>query len=175
MADYITDTRLAALLRSGRDGAQDTPHSSLPGFCNERPVSPAIAPIDGQVHITPLKATEQAAYRFELAAALRSEHDGAQDSPPTSLLVIRAERPASPAFAPIDAQVHTTSLRATEQAARTTEQPPTMLPARTEPAAPVTPPAPRAYSRSSLSSAPNYTKSPSPQPRRSKRRKAGRQ
>jgi hypothetical protein len=118
MADYITDTGLAAVLRSGLDGAQDTPPSSLPGFRDERPVSPAVAPID--------------------------------------------------------AQVHTTSVRATEQAARTTEQPPTTLPAPTEPAAPVTPPAPRASSTSSLSSAPNNTKSPSPQPRRSKRRGAGR-
>jgi len=118
MADYITDTGLAAVLRSGLDCAQDTPPSSLPGF--------------------------------------------------------RDERPPSPAVAPIDAQVHTTSVRATEQAARTTEQPPTTLPAATEPAAPVTPPAPRASSTSSLSSAPNNTKSPSPQPRRSKRRGAGR-
>jgi hypothetical protein len=174
MADYITDTGLAAVLRSGLDGAQDTPPSSLPGFRDERPVSPAVAPIDAQVHTTPVRATEQAARTIEPAAALRSEHDGAQDSPPTSLPVIRDERPASPAVAPIDAQVHTTSVRATEQAARTTEQPPTTLPAPTEPAAPVTPPAPRASSTSSLSSAPNNTKSPSPQPRRSKRRGAGR-
>ena len=30
MADHITDSRLAAVLRSGLDGAQDTPPSSLP-------------------------------------------------------------------------------------------------------------------------------------------------
>jgi len=173
MADYITDTGLAAVLHSGLDCAPDTPPSSLPGFRDERPVSPAVAPIDAQVHTTPVRATEQAARTIEPAAALRSEHDGAQDSPPTSLPVIRDERPASPAIAPIDAQVHTTSVRATKQAARTTEQPPTTLPAPTEPAAPVTPPAPRASSTSSLSSAPNNTKSPSPQPRRSKRRGAG--
>jgi len=172
MADYITDTGLAAVLRSGLDGAQDTPPSSLPGLRDERPVSPAVAPIDAQVHTTPVRATKQAARTIEPAAALRSEHDGAQDSPPTSLPVIRNERPASPAFAPIDAQVHTTSVRATELAARTTEQPPTTLPAPTQPATPVTPPAPRASSTSSLSSAPNNTKSPLPQPFRSKRRGA---
>jgi len=119
MADYITDTGLAAVLRSGLDGhAQVTPPSSLPGFRDERPVSPAVAPID--------------------------------------------------------AQVHTTSVRATEQGARTTEQPHTTLPAATEPAAPVTPPAPWASSTSSVSRAPNNSKSPSPQPCHSKRRGAGR-
>jgi len=174
MADYITDTGLAAVLRSGLDCAQDTPPSSLPGFRDERPVSPTVAPIDAQVNTTPVRATEQAARTIEQAAALRSEHDGAQDRPPTSLPVIRDERPASPALAPIDAQVHTTSVRATEQAGRTTEQPPTTLPAPTEPAAPVTPPAPRASSTSSLSSAPNNTKWPSPQPRCSKRCGTGR-
>jgi len=165
MADYIRDTGVAAVLRSGLAGAQDTPPSSLPGFCDERRVSPAAAPIDAQVHKTPVRATKQAARTIEAAGALRSEHDGAQDSPPTSLPLIRDERPPSPAVAPIDAQVHTTSVRATEQAARTTEQPRTTLPAPTEPAAPVTPPAPRA-SISSLSGAPNNTKSPLPQPRR---------
>jgi len=170
MADYITATGLAAVLCSGLHGAQDTPPSSLPGFRNERPVSPAVAPIDAQVHTTPVRATEQAARTIEPAAALRSEHDGAQHSPPTSLPVICDERPASPAVAALDAQVHTTSVRATEQAARTTAQPPTTLPAPTEPAAPVTPPAPRASSTSSLSSAPNNTKSPSPHPCCSKRR-----
>jgi len=169
MIDYITDTGLAAVLRSGLDGAQDTPPSSLPGFRDERPVSPAVAPIDSLGHTTAVRATEQAARTIELAAALRSEHHGAQDSPPTSLPVISAKRPASRAVAPIDPQVHTTSVRATEEAARTTEQPPTTLPPSTEPAAPVTPPAPRASSTSSLSSAPNNTKSPSPQPRCSKR------
>ena len=49
MADYITDPGLAAVLRSGLGGAQDTPPSSLPGFCNVRPVSSAVAPIDAQV------------------------------------------------------------------------------------------------------------------------------
>jgi len=173
MADYITDTGLAAVLRSGLDGAQDTPPSSLPGFHDERPVSPAVTPIDAQVYTTPVRTTEPAARTIEPAAALRSEHDGAQDSPPTSLPVFRDERLASSAVAPIDAQVHTTSVRATEQAARTTEQPPTTRPAPTEPAAPVTPLAPRASSTSSLSSAPNNTRSQSPQPRRSKRRGAG--
>jgi len=174
MADYITDTGLAGVLRSGLDGAPDTPPSSLPGFRDKHPISPAVAPIDAQVHTTPVRATEHAARTIEPAAALRSEHDGAQDSPPTSLPVIRDERPASPALAPIDAQVHTTSVIATEQAARTSEQPPTTLPAPTEPAAPVTTPAPRASSTSSLSSAPNNTKSPLPQPRHSKRRGVGR-
>jgi len=107
MADYITDTGLAAVLRSGIDGAQDTPPSSLPGFRDERPVSPAVSPINAQVHTTRVRATKQAAPTIEPAAALRSEHDGAQDSPPTSLPVICDERPASPAVAPIYAQVHT--------------------------------------------------------------------
>jgi len=173
MADYLTDTGLAAELRSGLVGAQDTPPSRLPRFRDKHPVSPTVAPIDAQVHTTRVRATQQAARTTELAAALRSEHDGAQDSPPTSLPVIRDELPASPAVAPIAAQVHTTSTRATGEAARTTEQPPTTLPAPTEPAAPVTPPAPRASSTSSLSSVPNNTKSPSPQPRHSKRPGAG--
>jgi len=42
MADYSTDTRVAAVLRSGLDGAQDTPPSSLLGFRDKRPVSPAL-------------------------------------------------------------------------------------------------------------------------------------
>ena len=46
MADYITETGLAAVLRSGLDGAQDTSPSSLPGFHDKRPVSPAVAAID---------------------------------------------------------------------------------------------------------------------------------
>jgi len=83
MADYITDTGLAAVLRLGLDGTQDTPPSTLPGFRDERLVAPPVAAIDAHVHTTPV--------------------------------------------------------RATEQAARTTEQPPTTLPAPTEPAAPVTP------------------------------------
>ena len=174
MADYVTDTGLADVLRWGLDGAQDAPPSNLHGFRDERRVSPAVAPIDAQVHTTLVRVTEQAARTIERAAALRSEHDGAQDSPPTSLPVICDKRPASPTVAPIYVQVYTTSVAATEQAARTTEQPPTTLPALTEPAAPVTPLAPRASSTSSLSSLPNNTKSPSPQPRRSKRRRAGR-
>jgi len=108
MADYITDTGLAPLLRSGLDGGQDTPPSCLPRFRDEPPVSPAVAPLDGQVHTTPVSLTAQAARTIEPAAALRSEPDGAQDSPRTSLPVISDERPASPAIAPIDAQVHTT-------------------------------------------------------------------
>jgi len=108
MPDYITDTGRAAVLRSGLDGAQDSIPSSLPGFCDQRPVSPAVAPIDAQVHTTPVRATEQAARTIQPAAALLSDHDGAQDSPPTSLPVICDDRPASPAVAPIDVQVHTT-------------------------------------------------------------------
>ena len=96
-----------------------------------------------------------------VAAALRSGIHGGWDTPPSSLPVIRDERPASPAVTP-------------EQAARATEPPFTTLPAPTEPAAPVTPPAPRAYSTSSLSSTPNKSQSPSPVLRRSKRRGAGR-
>ena len=58
MADYITETGLAALLHSGLDGGQDTPPSSLPGFCDERTFSPTVAPIEAQVHTTPVRATE---------------------------------------------------------------------------------------------------------------------
>jgi len=96
MADYITDTGLAAVLRSGLDGAQDTPPSSLAGFRDERPVSPAIAPIEAQVNTTPVRATVQAAHTIEPAAALRSEHDGAQDSPTTSLPIFRDEHSGLP-------------------------------------------------------------------------------
>ena len=71
MADYITDTGLAAVLRSGLDGAQHTPSFSQPGFRDERPVFPAVAPIDEQVHTTLLRATEPAARTIEPAAALR--------------------------------------------------------------------------------------------------------
>jgi len=173
MADYITDTWLAAVLRLDLNGAQDTPPSSLHRFRDKRPVSPAVVQLDAQVHTTLLRERAQGARPIAPAVVLRSEHDGAQDSPPTSLPVIRKKRPASPTVAPIDEQVHTTSLRATEQAARTTEEPPTTLPARTEPAAPVTPLAPWTSSKSSLSNAPNKTKSLSPQPRRSKRPGAG--
>ena len=59
MADYITVTGLAAVLRSGLDGAQDTPPSSLPGFRDERPVSPAVALLDAQVQTTPVRATNK--------------------------------------------------------------------------------------------------------------------
>jgi len=140
MADYITDTGLAAVVCSGLDGDKDTRSSSLPGFREECPVSPAVAPLDAQVHTTPVRATEQAARTIVPAAALRSEHDGGQDSPPSNLPVIRNERPASPAIPTIDEQVHRTSVRAAEQTALTSEQPPTTLPAPTEPAAPGTPP-----------------------------------
>jgi len=173
MGDYSNDTRLAAVLPSGLDGARDTPPSSLPRFPEESSVCRTMAPLDAQGHTTAVSATKQAACTIEPADMLRLEHNGAQESPSTSLPVIRDKRPAFPTVALIDAQVHTTSMRATGQAACTTELPPTTLPARTEPAAPVTPPAPRASSKSSLSSAPNNTKSPSPQPRRAKSRRAG--
>jgi len=163
MADYITETGLAAVLGSGLDGPQDTPHASLPGFRDERPVSHLVAPLDVQVHTTPVRATEQAAGTIEPAAALHSEHHGAQDSPPTSLPVIHEERPASAAVAPIDVQVPTASVRATELAAGTTEQPPTTPPAPTELGTQMTPPVPRASSTSSLSSAQKTRKWPSPQ------------
>ena len=75
------------------------------------------------------------------AAAYRSALNGARDTPPSCLPVIRDEHPASPAAATTDAPVHTTPVRATEQtAARATEPPLTTLPAPTEPAAPVAPP-----------------------------------
>ena len=71
-----------------------------------------------------------------LAAAYPSALDGARDTPPSCLPVIRDEHPASPATATTDAPVHTTPVRATKQtAARTTEPPLTTLPAPTEPAA----------------------------------------
>jgi len=71
MADYITDTGLAAVLRMGLDGAQDTPPSSLPRFHNKRLVSPAVAPIDAQAHTTRGRETAQAAGTIEPGAALR--------------------------------------------------------------------------------------------------------
>ena len=52
MANYISDTGLAAVLRAGLDVAQDTLPCSLPGFRDERPVSPAVTLIDPQVHTT---------------------------------------------------------------------------------------------------------------------------
>ena len=108
-----------------------------------------------------------------VAAALHSGFDGGRDTPASSLPVIRDERPVSPAVAAIDMQVYTTPVGVTEQAARTTEPPSTTLVASTELAALVTPPAPRASSTSSLSSAPNKGQSPSTQLRHSKRRGAG--
>ena len=74
-----------------------------------------------------------------VAAAVRSGVDGSRDTPPSSLPVNRDERSVSPAVAAIDAQVHTTPVRAREQAACRTERPSTTLPAPTEPAAPMTP------------------------------------
>ena len=103
-----------------------------------------------------------------VAAALRLGFDGGRNTPPSSLPIIRNEHPVSSTIATIDAQVQTTSVGATEQAALTTEPPSTTLPAPTEPAAPVTPPAPRASSTSSLSSPPSKSQSPSPELRRSK-------
>jgi len=71
MADYITDTGLAAVLRLGLDGAKETPLSSLPRFHAKRSVSPEVPVIDVQVHITPMRATDQAARTIEPAATLR--------------------------------------------------------------------------------------------------------
>ena len=88
MADYITDTGLPALLRSGLDGAQDTPHASLPGFHDEHPVFLALPAIDVQVHTMPLRVTEQAPRTIDPAAGLYSEHHTSQESPATSLPVI---------------------------------------------------------------------------------------
>ena len=62
----MTDSGVAAALRSRVDGSRDTPPSSLPVNRNERSVSPAVAAIDTQVHTTPVGATEQAARRTEL-------------------------------------------------------------------------------------------------------------
>jgi len=72
MADYITNTGVAAVLRSGLDGAEDPPPSTLPGFRHEHLVSPAVAPIDAQFDTTPVRVTEQAASTIEPAAALRA-------------------------------------------------------------------------------------------------------
>ena len=109
-----------------------------------------------------------------VVVALRLGVDGARDTPPSSLPVNHDERPVSPAVAAIVAQVHTTPVGASEQAARKTDPPSTTLPAPTDPAAPVTPLVPRASSTSGLSSAPNKSQSPSPELRRSKRHVAGR-
>ena len=40
----MTDSGVAAALRSGLDGGQDTTPSSLPVIYDERPASPAVAP-----------------------------------------------------------------------------------------------------------------------------------
>ena len=109
-----------------------------------------------------------------VAAALRSGFDGGRDTPPSCLPVIRDERPVSPAVSAIDVQVHITPVGVTEQAARTTEPLSTTLLASTELAALMTPPAPRASSTSSVSSAPKKSQSPSPELRHSKSRGAGR-
>ena len=109
-----------------------------------------------------------------VAAAVHSGFDGGRDTPPSSLPVIRDERPVSHAVAAIDVQVHTTPVGVTEQVACTTEPPSTTLLASTELAALVTPLTPRASSTSSLSSAPNKSQSPSPELRRSQRHGAGR-
>ena len=58
LAESMTDRVVAAVLRSGFDGGQDTPPSSLPVIRDERLVSPAFATIDAQVHTTPVGATE---------------------------------------------------------------------------------------------------------------------
>ena len=108
-----------------------------------------------------------------VAAALRSGFDGGWDTLPSSLPIIRDEHPVSPAVAAIDVQVHRTPVGVTEQAARIRKPPSTMLLASAELAALVTPPAPRASSTSSLSSAPNKSQTPLPELRRSKRRGAG--
>ena len=44
LAEYMTESGVAAELRSGLDGARDTPPSSLPVIHDERPASPAVAP-----------------------------------------------------------------------------------------------------------------------------------
>lgn len=90
-----------------------------------------------------------------VAAGLHCGFDSERDTPLSSLHGISDERPVSPAGAVIDMQVHTTSVGVTKQAACTTELPSTTLRASTELAALVTPPAPRASSTSSLSSATN--------------------
>jgi len=61
MGDYITDTGLAGVLRSGLHDAQDTPPASLPGFHDEHPISMALALIDAQVQRASVKATEEVA------------------------------------------------------------------------------------------------------------------
>ena len=66
LAEYMTESGVAAVLRSGVDGGQDTPPSSLPENCDEYPVSAAVGAINAQVHTTLVEATEQAARRREL-------------------------------------------------------------------------------------------------------------
>ena len=65
LAEYMTDSGVAAALRSGFDGGRDTPPSSLPVIRDEGPVSPAVAAIDVQVYTTPVGVTEQAACTTE--------------------------------------------------------------------------------------------------------------
>jgi len=52
----------AAELRSGHDGAQNGPPTSLPVIHNERQPSAAVTPIDVQVHPTSVTARQQAAH-----------------------------------------------------------------------------------------------------------------
>ena len=44
LAEYMTDSRVAAGLRSGLDSSRDTPLSSLTVIRNECPATPAVAP-----------------------------------------------------------------------------------------------------------------------------------
>ena len=44
LAEYMTDSGVAAALRSGLDGGRDTPPSSLAVIRDEGPASPAVAP-----------------------------------------------------------------------------------------------------------------------------------
>ena len=46
LAEYMTDSGAAAMLRSGVDSSRDTPSSSLPVNRDKCPVSPAVAAID---------------------------------------------------------------------------------------------------------------------------------
>ena len=45
LAEYMTDSGMAAALRLGLDGGQDTPPCCIPIIHNERQASPTVAPV----------------------------------------------------------------------------------------------------------------------------------
>ena len=109
LAEYMTDSGVAAALHSVFDGGRDTPPSSLPVICNERQVSPAVAAIDVQVHTTSVGVTEQAAHTTEPPSTtlLASTELAALVTPPA----LRVSSTASLSSAPNKSQSPSPKLR----------------------------------------------------------------